>query len=385
VKAVPKGFKFHFKVFGLFPSSSIQINALPKEIRSHFEEGMDGNGRIRLQDLSTAQVKRLWDLQHAALQPALEANKLGLVIFQFHLGFQPSKANFKHVQWCRQHLDPRFQMACEFRCRGWADHAELLQWMRDSEIVLVAADELLHKTIQKDREQADLRPGQKYELMQIMLTITNPKHCYIRVHRRHGNERLLMQHELQAWAGRLTSLLSVSGSGFNMSPALAGPVYFLWGTDWEDQPIINAKNLTAELTLLEGGKRMSYDWKAVCAAQKGTLSSFFGKAGAKAAVTSAVATEVGVGASESGAGSEVGSNAGGLSFKATSAAQHHAAKGTNQVLRAEGQAQKRPMQPGGGAWGRAGAGSAKKKKKQSNKQKGPVQRSTMKSFFAKRQ
>ena len=41
-------------------------------------------------------------------------------------------------------------------------------------------------------------------------------------------------HCLQAWADRITH---------NLLPSLQGPLYFLWGTDWEDAPIVNARAL----------------------------------------------------------------------------------------------------------------------------------------------
>lgn len=43
--------------------------------------------------------------------------------------------------------------------------------------------------------------------------------------------RLLPAHEIAAWAARLQQL----------APRLSGPIYFLWGTDWEDTPIVNAR------------------------------------------------------------------------------------------------------------------------------------------------
>lgn len=39
---------------------------------------------------------------------------------------------------------------------------------------------------------------------------------------------------------------------------LQGPIYFMWGTDWEDQPMINAKRLVQRLP-----KELVFDWKAV--------------------------------------------------------------------------------------------------------------------------
>ncbi len=74
--------------------------------------------------------------------------------------------------------------------------------------------------------------------MPIALDITCPSFAYVRVHRRHGGfeNRLLDAQEISAWAQRLR--------GYAVAP-LQGPVYFLWGTDWEDAPMRNAKNLDA--------------------------------------------------------------------------------------------------------------------------------------------
>jgi hypothetical protein len=44
--------------------------------------------------------------------------------------------------------------------------------------------------------------------------------------------------ELADWAARIDTL----------RPQLQGPVYFLWGTDWEDAPVVNAKRLQATLS-----------------------------------------------------------------------------------------------------------------------------------------
>ena len=50
-------------------------------------------------------------------------------------------------------------------------------------------------------------------------------------------ERLLAASEHADWVARIDAL----------RPQLQGPVYFLWGTDWEDAPVVNAKQLQAAL------------------------------------------------------------------------------------------------------------------------------------------
>lgn len=51
-----------------------------------------------------------------------------------------------------------------------------------------------------------------------------------------------------------------------------GPIYFMWGTDWEDQPIVNARNLTQLLP-----EPMVFNWKAaqIATPTKGSLLSLF--------------------------------------------------------------------------------------------------------------
>jgi hypothetical protein len=39
---------------------------------------------------------------------------------------------------------------------------------------------------------------------------------------------------------------------------MQGPIYFMWGTDWEDQPLINARRLTERLP-----KELIFDWKSI--------------------------------------------------------------------------------------------------------------------------
>lgn len=70
-------------------------------------------------------------------------------------------------------------------------------------------------------------------VLPIALEVTTPGWHYVRVHRRHGTtDRLLPAGEAEAWAARIERQLA---------PRLAGPVYFLWGTDWEDVPIRNSR------------------------------------------------------------------------------------------------------------------------------------------------
>eukprot|EP00892_Ulva_mutabilis_P001030 jgi/Ulvmu1/10928/UM007_0107.1 len=245
VDSVPTEYKFHFKAFGLFCSQRCATNMLPRSVRSaHHSES------ISLSEMDTDSIDSLWQAFHGCLRPAKEKGQLGCVLFQFHLSFTPSDANKNHVEWCRSQLDSGIEMAVEFRAREWfhPDATDTVKWLTGLGIPLVAADELRHETFQPDRAQTGLPPGAQRELMPIALHVTNPKFFYIRLHRRAGTrDRIVAKEEHAAWAARLRAL----------HPRLRGPVYFLWGTDWEDAPVVNAGRLQEWLA-----PELAFDWPA---------------------------------------------------------------------------------------------------------------------------
>lgn len=275
VQSVPRGFRFHFKAFGLFCSKWCPAAAVPGHVRP--EVPLMAADRVTLSSLPPSATLKIWSAFNAAVLPAYETQRLGAVMFQFHLSFHPSPENKEHVRWCRQMLDPNYPMAVEFRDRAWVGEGQLpdtCRFLEELDIALVAADELRHETLQRDREQTGLPPGEERELMPVAWAVTTPALFYVRVHRREGSERVLSEEEIGAWGARLESLLR--------SP-LKGPIYFMWGTDHEDQPILNARALAARVG------QLALDWKAHLRQQptRGSLLSFFssGRAGGGAAAT----------------------------------------------------------------------------------------------------
>jgi uncharacterized protein YecE (DUF72 family) len=49
----------------------------------------------------------------------LKAKKMGCVIFQFPLSYQPTDENRRHIEWCRSQIHRSLEMAVEFRARSW--------------------------------------------------------------------------------------------------------------------------------------------------------------------------------------------------------------------------------------------------------------------------
>ena len=276
--AAPAGFVFHVKAYGLFASRSIRRSSLPWHVRETLHPGGNPDAHIRLDDLDPGAVERTWADFNACCAAFADRGKLGCVVFQWPLrGFPPCEKSWAHVAWCRRHLDPRYAMACEFRDRAWFAGAagqgqqeqeegagggrvqDVADRLTNIGAVLVAADELHGETL----------GGESSERLHVALGATNPQvGVYVRVHRRRGSERVLRDEEVAWWAEQLAQI----------GPTLQGPIYFLWGTDHEDQPWVNAKRLADAC-----GRERALDWAAEMrqadASRPGSIASFLSRPG----------------------------------------------------------------------------------------------------------
>mmetsp|Transcript_4667 Transcript_4667/g.16989 ORF Transcript_4667/g.16989 Transcript_4667/m.16989 type:complete len:274 (-) Transcript_4667:58-879(-) len=152
--------------------------------------------------------------------------------------------------------------------RNWFSES-FLSWTKEflaaNNIVLVLCDDLKHEVYLNSNVCAEER-----EILPIPLLVSAPsKGVYIRLHRRQGTQRVISQQEIADWVVRLQTITSEN--------SLQGGIFFLWGTDHEDQPMQNAKNLMA------AAKDLHFDWKKCVDEEntkKGGLLSFL-KAPAK--------------------------------------------------------------------------------------------------------
>ena len=173
-------------------------------------------------------------------------------------------------------------MAVEFRDRAWGKDTEAIAWMREHDVVLVAADELWHETVSrgdKAATDADAEAGfvrisedashPQRKVMPVLTQLTSTRAWYIRLHRRAGRRRLLSAAEIRRWVARIEHITSC---------ALDGPVYFMIGTDWEDAPVINARALEGAMRECKAGASadLVLNWRALLAARRpGALHRFF--------------------------------------------------------------------------------------------------------------
>ena len=144
----------------------------------------------------------------------------------------------------------------EFRDRAWFDTPArrdlTVAALRDLDACLVAGDDLA----------SEMGAGGGAGQLPVAEGVATPRFWYVRIHRRRGTwERQLGAAEGEAWVARL---------GRVQAQGLRGPVFFMWGTDWEDVPIRNASVLETALPAA-----MRFNWRAQLrereAAQPGSL------------------------------------------------------------------------------------------------------------------
>lgn len=253
-KSTPKNFLFHFKAYGLFCSRGIAFGQLPSGVKQLLSASSEHPKRyLEMRDMPDGVVDMCWKLFNESLVPVYKANKLGVVLFQFHLTFKPDRDNLQYVAECRSRLDPRYRMAVEFRARAWltdpAWKMKVKEMCTNLSIGWAAADELEHETYQLDKHQKGLPAGREKRVLPIALEATNPEFFYVRVHRRFGMEdRRLETAEMAAWAQRLYTI----ANGMYARQEKPVPIYFLWGTDHRNVPLMNKKSLQQALKLKEG-------------------------------------------------------------------------------------------------------------------------------------
>ena len=255
VKRVPPGFTFLFKAFGAFCASSVDVASLPRSTRALLGPEDDGKSHVAYARLPERARADLWNAFHACLAPVARANKLACVVFQFHTTFGVSPSNRAKVEELRTRLDPKLQMAVEFRDRAWIVGAvgdETARWCSRMDLALVASDELAHETAQPDRAQTGLPKGHKRIVMPTKLVASATWGALIRVHRRHGGaERVLSPSEIDCWGARINAILPelrkrvYENEETKSGPPVGSgsPLYVMWGTDWKDAPLLNAAAL----------------------------------------------------------------------------------------------------------------------------------------------
>ncbi len=108
----PPSFTFNIKAFSLLTQHPAKPNAIPSELDPPDKKS------IYMADLEAKAVDKVWDMFLEALEPLRQANKLGMLLFQFPPWFPIGKKNRDYVLECAKRAAPD-RICVEFRNKTW--------------------------------------------------------------------------------------------------------------------------------------------------------------------------------------------------------------------------------------------------------------------------
>ena len=142
--AVPQGFRFNVKAFGLFSQHPTKLTSIPKSFLDALPPEIHKKSRLYYKDVPDEVSQELWRIFRGAIDPLRRAGKLGAILIDFPPWFVPSDANRDYLTQARGHL-PDDNVIVEFRNRLWvadeASAASTFAFLRDLSCGFVCVDE----------------------------------------------------------------------------------------------------------------------------------------------------------------------------------------------------------------------------------------------------
>ena len=139
----PDGFKFDIKAYALMTGHPSEVARLPRALREALPSSMSSQKRVYPRDLPPEIYDEVWALFRGAVEPLVEAGKLGSVLLQYPQWFMPGAAARHAVLEARDRLDG-IPCTIEFRNRAWLDargRDHTLDFLRDNALPYVIVDE----------------------------------------------------------------------------------------------------------------------------------------------------------------------------------------------------------------------------------------------------
>ncbi|MEU8330551.1 DUF72 domain-containing protein [Micromonospora sp. NPDC048839] len=133
----PDGFTFNIKAFSLLTGHPTRVSALYKDLRPETEKK-----NVYPDDLPAQAYEEVWTRFLSALDPLVEAGKLGALLFQFPPWFTIKRANKEYLLEVAKRCAP-LRPAYEFRHASWfdGDNAdETLSFLREHDLPYVCVD-----------------------------------------------------------------------------------------------------------------------------------------------------------------------------------------------------------------------------------------------------
>jgi uncharacterized protein YecE (DUF72 family) len=137
VARTPKDFRFNIKAFSLLTGHPTKVSSIYKDLRPETEKKNLYPG-----DLEPAAYEQVWERFLSALTPLVEADKLGVILFQFPPWFTIRKSNKEYLLEVARRCEP-LRVAVELRHKSWfdGDNAdETLEFLRRHDLPYVSVD-----------------------------------------------------------------------------------------------------------------------------------------------------------------------------------------------------------------------------------------------------
>ncbi|MEU7918152.1 DUF72 domain-containing protein [Micromonospora zamorensis] len=133
----PAGFTFNIKAFSLLTGHPTRVSALYKDLRPETDKK-----NVYPDDLPAQSYEEVWTRFLSALDPLVEAGKLGALLFQFPPWFTIKRANKQYLLEVAKRCAP-LRPVYEFRHASWfdGDNAdETLGFLREHKLPYVCVD-----------------------------------------------------------------------------------------------------------------------------------------------------------------------------------------------------------------------------------------------------
>lgn len=133
----PAGFTFNVKAFSLLTGHPTRVSALYKDLRPETDKR-----NVYPDDLPAQAYEEVWTRFLSALDPLVEAGKLGALLFQFPPWFTIKRANKQYLLEVARRCAP-LRPVFEFRHASWFDGdnaEETLGFLREHELPFVCVD-----------------------------------------------------------------------------------------------------------------------------------------------------------------------------------------------------------------------------------------------------
>ncbi|HEV2414589.1 MAG TPA: DUF72 domain-containing protein [Candidatus Dormibacteraeota bacterium] len=142
VERTPKDFVFDIKAHALMTGQPTELSRLPKAIKEELPAELSEKKRIYRKDMPNELLDAVYQQFREALEPLIEARKLGAVFVQFPKWVFPSNEARELILETRQRLD--LPIAVEFRHGSWFNEKNAertIRFLQDNKVPYVAVDE----------------------------------------------------------------------------------------------------------------------------------------------------------------------------------------------------------------------------------------------------